>query len=97
MQNDPLLQRTGRAIRNSRIPSTSAEALLDRMLNKIDDLCAERDWLKKEQPSKALRRWFDDESNPTPFLKALEEARRLATREGWRYQHVQGDPRRHRL
>ena len=34
-------------------------------------------------------RWFDDESNPTPFLKALEETRRLATREGWRYQHVQ--------
>jgi hypothetical protein len=30
--------------------STSAEALLDRMLNKIDDLCAERDRLKKEQP-----------------------------------------------
>jgi hypothetical protein len=26
---------------------------------------------------------------PSPFLKALEEARRLATREGWRYQHVQ--------
>ena len=34
-------------------------------------------------------RWFDNESNPTPFLKALEETRRLATREGWRYQHVQ--------
>jgi len=27
-------------------------------------------------------RWFDDETNPTPFLKALEEVRRLATREG---------------
>ena len=34
-------------------------------------------------------RWFDDEKEPSPFLKALEEARRLATREGWRYQHVQ--------
>ena len=34
-------------------------------------------------------RYFDDEPNPTPFLKVLEEARRLATREGWRYQHVQ--------
>lgn len=34
-------------------------------------------------------RWFDDEINPTPFLKALEQARRVATREGWRYQHVQ--------
>ena len=35
------LQRAG-------IPTTSAEALLDRMLNKIDDLCAERDRLKKK-------------------------------------------------
>ena len=34
------LQRAG-------LPTTSAEALLDRMLNKIDDLCAERDRLKK--------------------------------------------------
>jgi hypothetical protein len=34
-------------------------------------------------------RWFDDESDPTPFLTALEETRRLATREGWHYQHVQ--------
>jgi hypothetical protein len=33
------------------IPTASAEALLDRMLNKIDGLCAERDRLKKEQPS----------------------------------------------
>ena len=37
------LQRAG-------IPTTSAEALLDRMLNRIDGLCAERDRLKKEQP-----------------------------------------------
>jgi hypothetical protein len=35
------LQRAG-------ISTTSAEALLDRMLNKIDDLCAERDRLKKK-------------------------------------------------
>jgi hypothetical protein len=34
-------------------------------------------------------RWFDDEKEPSPFFKALEEVRRLATREGWRYQHVQ--------
>jgi hypothetical protein len=34
-------------------------------------------------------RWFDDEEEPSPFLKALGETRRLATREGWRYQHVQ--------
>jgi hypothetical protein len=30
--------------------------------------------------------WFDDEKEPSPFLKALEEARRLAAREGWHYQ-----------
>jgi hypothetical protein len=34
-------------------------------------------------------RWFEDEQNSTPFLKALEQVRHLATREGWRYQHVQ--------
>jgi hypothetical protein len=34
-------------------------------------------------------RWFGDEANPTPFLKAVEAVRHLATREGWRYQHVQ--------
>ena len=34
-------------------------------------------------------RWFEDDANPTPFLKALEQVRHLATREGWRYQHVQ--------
>jgi hypothetical protein len=35
------LQRAG-------ISTTSAEAFLERMLNKIDDLCAERDRLKKK-------------------------------------------------
>ena len=38
-----LLQRAG-------IPTTSAEALLHRMLEKIDGLCAERDRLKAELP-----------------------------------------------
>jgi glutathione S-transferase len=32
------------------IPTASAEALLDRMLDKIDALCAERDRLKKAHP-----------------------------------------------
>ena len=41
-----------RQLQRAGIPSTSAEALLDRMLNKIDDLCTERDRLK----TKALRR-----------------------------------------
>ena len=37
-----------RQLQRARISSTSAETLLDRMLNKIDGLCAERDRLKKE-------------------------------------------------
>ena len=36
-----------RELQHSGIASTSAEALLDRMLKKIDDLCAERDRLKR--------------------------------------------------
>jgi hypothetical protein len=42
------------------LPTTSAEALLNRMLDKIDDLCAERNRLKREQPRplrKRGRRW----------------------------------------
>jgi hypothetical protein len=52
-----------RQLQYSGISSASAEALLDRMLDKIDDLCAERDRLKKEEPGhnkgKALggRQW----------------------------------------
>jgi hypothetical protein len=38
------LQRAG-------IPTVSAEALLQRMLDKIDGLCVERDRLKKELPA----------------------------------------------
>jgi hypothetical protein len=33
-------------------------------------------------------KWFDDE-NRRPSTKRLEATCRLATREGWRYQHVQ--------
>jgi prefoldin subunit 5 len=33
-------------LQHSGISSTSADALLERMLNKIDDLCAERDRLR---------------------------------------------------
>ena len=39
-----------RQLQREGIPSTSAEALLDRMRDKIDELCAERDRLKREQP-----------------------------------------------
>jgi hypothetical protein len=52
-----------RQLQRAGIPTASAEALLDRMLQDIDGLCAERDRLKKEQPGptkgKVLggRRW----------------------------------------
>ena len=42
------------------LPTTSPQALLDRLLNKIDDLCAERDRLRRGQqhpPRKRGRRW----------------------------------------
>jgi hypothetical protein len=38
-----------RQLRHSGISSPSTEALLDQMLDKLDQLCAERDRLKKEQ------------------------------------------------
>jgi hypothetical protein len=48
-------------LQRSGISTASAEALLDRMLNSIDALCAERDKLKKAQPGpvkgKALGGW----------------------------------------
>ena len=52
-----------RQLQRAGISAASAEALLERMLNKIDQLCAERDKLKKDQPGptrgKVLggRRW----------------------------------------
>ena len=33
--------------------------------------------------------WYDDNADNPPWIKALAEVRHLATREGWRYQHVQ--------
>jgi hypothetical protein len=38
-----------RHLQRAGISTTSADALLERMLNSIDRLCAERDRLKKEQ------------------------------------------------
>jgi hypothetical protein len=52
-----------RQLQRAGIPTSSAEALLDRMLDKIDGLCAERDRLKKDLPHPSLgkvlggRRW----------------------------------------
>jgi hypothetical protein len=40
---------TFRKLQQAGISTTSAEALLERMLDRIDKLCAERDRLKKEQ------------------------------------------------
>ena len=40
-----------RQLQRAGIPTASADALLERMLNKIDEMCADRDRLKKEQPS----------------------------------------------
>jgi hypothetical protein len=34
-------------------------------------------------------RYYSDEPNLSPFLTALNDVRNNATREGWRYQHVQ--------
>ena len=34
-------------------------------------------------------RYFSDEPELSPFLKALNDVRNKATREGWCYQHVQ--------
>ena len=42
------LQRAG-------IPATSADALLERMLAKVDGLCADRERLKAEQPPLSRR------------------------------------------
>ncbi|MFG3593060.1 hypothetical protein [Bradyrhizobium sp. RDI18] len=76
--------------------TASAEALLQRMLDKIDRLCADRDRLcgaanaKRQGAGRTeVVSYFQDDPNPPPFHKALAEARQLATREGYCYQHVQ--------
>jgi hypothetical protein len=74
---------------------------LQRMLVKIDGLCAERDRLKAELPPPGQTpcsgrqevvvrpaRFFD-EPELSPFLNQLNKTREMATREGWCYRHVQ--------
>ena len=39
-----------RHLQRAGISTASAEGLLERMLNKIDELCDERDKLRKDQP-----------------------------------------------
>ena len=57
------LQRAG-------ISTVSAETLLERMLNKIDGLCEQRDALKKELPAKKVgalggRNWWGTATSST--------------------------------
>ena len=35
------------------------------------------------------RKYFHDDQNPPPFIKALAEVRRIGVHEGWCYHHVQ--------
>ena len=35
------------------------------------------------------KKWFSDSDDHSEFVKALAEVRRLGTREGWCYHHVQ--------
>ncbi|MBR1155104.1 hypothetical protein JQ575_31415 [Bradyrhizobium sp. JYMT SZCCT0428] len=39
-------------------------------------------------PSEHLK-WYDEKEDNPPWMKSLSETRRLATRQGWCYQHVQ--------
>ena len=39
-------------------------------------------------PNKGPARYFCDEPDLSPFLKALNDVRQMATREGWCYWHV---------
>jgi hypothetical protein len=34
-------------------------------------------------------KYFSDETDPSPFMKALAEVPRIGVHEGWCYQHVQ--------
>jgi hypothetical protein len=78
------LQRAG-------ISTESAEALLQRMLDKIETLCAERDRSRPTdrspgqgawRPKLVTQKYFADDPDAPPFIKALAEVRLLATREG---------------
>ena len=59
-----------RQLRHSGISSPSAEVLLDQMLDKLDQLCAQRDRLKKEQPGYSKNKVLGEVGNgePSPTL-----------------------------
>ena len=90
------LQRAG-------IGTASAELLLERMLAKIEDLCARagpaqegggrsderaRAW-RPELVMREQLKWYDEKADNSPWINALAELRQRATREGHCYQHVQ--------
>jgi len=71
------------------VSTASAEALLERMLDKIGELCAERDKLKKislGQPKGKSwgtsvvteLKWYDSKDGHPPWIKALAGVRRRA-------------------
>ena len=58
-----------RELQHSGISSVSAEVLLDRMRNKIDELCAERDRLKKENSQVTTReKYWDIDGEPASAM-----------------------------
>lgn len=55
------------ALQRAGIPTGSADALLQRMLDKIDALCAERDRLKKQPPPDSAA--FDPQETRLPIRR----------------------------
>jgi hypothetical protein len=89
-----------RQLQRAGIPAASAEALLERMLNMIDELCVARDRLKKEQPGPTKGKCLEGADGRTSemvrrqghnpsWITALAEVRHRACREGWCHHHVQ--------
>jgi hypothetical protein len=64
-----------RQLQRAGISTTSAEALLERMLNKIDGLCAERDKLKKKSA------WANQRQSSGAELKRFDHTADFSRRE----------------
>ena len=60
------------------ISTASAELLLTRMLAKIDDLCAERDRLKKEEGGPTKGRCFAGGTGDARTIEMARPGRQLA-------------------
>jgi hypothetical protein len=61
-----------RKLQQAGISTASAEALLERMLDRIDKLCAERDRIKKEHGPGKGKRWVVVHGDPTPQMVRRE-------------------------